>query len=59
MNGSFMRTVPLVLAYLCTDDGKEERPTSAARAVSELTHHGAEAADTRALGCVAIRYAVL
>jgi len=58
-NGSLMRTVPLVLAYLRGDDGEEERLASAARAVSELTHHEADAGDACVLWCVAIRHAVL
>lgn len=58
-NGSLMRTVPLVLAYLRGDDGEEERLASAARAVSDLTHHEADAGDACVLWCVAIRHAVL
>jgi len=58
-NGSLMRTVPLVLAYLRGDDGEEERLASAARAVSALTHHEADAGDACVLWCVAIRHAVL
>jgi ADP-ribosyl-[dinitrogen reductase] hydrolase len=58
-NGSLMRTAPLVLAYLRGDDGEEERLASAARAVSELTHHEADAGDACVLWCVAIRHAVL
>ena len=58
-NGSLMRTAPLVLAYLRGDDGEEERLASAARAVSDLTHHEADAGDACVLWCVAIRHAVL
>ncbi|PZF09155.1 ADP-ribosylglycohydrolase family protein [Curtobacterium sp. MCPF17_011] len=58
-NGSLMRTVPLVLAYLRGDDGEEERLATAARAVSDLTHHEADAGDACVLWCVAIRHAVL
>ncbi|PZE62694.1 ADP-ribosylglycohydrolase family protein [Curtobacterium sp. MCBD17_021] len=58
-NGLLMRTVPLVLAYLRGDDGEEERLASAARAVSDLTHHEADAGDGCVLWCVAIRHAVL
>lgn len=58
-NGSLMRTAPLVLAYLRDDDGEEERLASAARAVSDLTHHEADAGDACVLWCVAIRHAVL
>lgn len=58
-NGSLMRTVPLVLVYLRGDDGEEERLASAARAVSDLTHHEADAGDACVLWCVAIRHAVL
>ncbi len=58
-NGSLMRTAPLVLAYLRGDDGEEERLASAARAVSDLTHHEADTGDACVLWCVAIRHAVL
>ncbi|PZF66701.1 ADP-ribosylglycohydrolase family protein [Curtobacterium sp. MCPF17_047] len=58
-NGSLMRTVPLVVAYLRGDDGEEERLATAARAVSDLTHHEADAGDACVLWCVAIRHAVL
>jgi ADP-ribosyl-[dinitrogen reductase] hydrolase len=58
-NGSLMRTVLLVLAYLRGDDGEEERLASAARAVSDLTHHEADAGDACVLWCLAIRHAVL
>ncbi|QWS34905.1 ADP-ribosylglycohydrolase family protein [Curtobacterium aetherium] len=58
-NGSLMRTVPLVLAYLRDEDGEEERLALAARAVSDLTHHEADAGDACVLWCVAIRHAVL
>ncbi|WP_144759693.1 ADP-ribosylglycohydrolase family protein [Curtobacterium sp. 9128] len=55
-NGSLMRTAPLVLAYV---DADERELADAARAVSDLTHHEADAGDACVLWCVAIRHAVL
>jgi ADP-ribosylglycohydrolase/protein-tyrosine phosphatase len=54
-NGSLMRTAPVALAYL--DD--EAALVEAARAVSALTHHDAEAGDACVLWCLAIRHAIL
>jgi ADP-ribosylglycohydrolase len=54
-NGSLMRTAPVALAHL--DD--EAALVEAARAVSELTHWDAEAADACVLWCCAIRHAIL
>jgi ADP-ribosylglycohydrolase len=54
-NGALMRTAPVALAFL--DD--EEALAVAARAISQLTHFGPDAADACVLWCCAIRHAVL
>jgi ADP-ribosyl-[dinitrogen reductase] hydrolase len=54
-NGSLMRTAPIALAYL--DD--PEALALAAREISAMTHHDAEAGEACALWCLAIRHAVL
>jgi ADP-ribosylglycohydrolase/protein-tyrosine phosphatase len=53
-NGSLMRTAPVALAYL--DD--EDAMVAAARAISELTHHDADAGGACVLWCCAISHAV-
>lgn len=56
-NGSLMRTAPLVLGFLGSDD--EPALAAAARTVSGLTHFEADAGDGCVLWCLAIRHAVL
>ncbi|MCD2189820.1 ADP-ribosylglycohydrolase family protein [Actinomycetospora soli] len=53
-NGSLMRTGPVALAHL----GDRDAITTAARAVSELTHHDPQAGDACVLWCLAIDHAI-
>jgi ADP-ribosyl-[dinitrogen reductase] hydrolase len=56
-NGALMRTAPVALAYLGTDD--EDALVAAAREISALTHYDPDARDACVLWCCAIRHAVL
>lgn len=53
-NGSLMRTGPVALAHL----GDPAAIVTAARAVSELTHHDPQAGDACVLWCLAIDHAI-
>jgi ADP-ribosyl-[dinitrogen reductase] hydrolase len=56
-NGALMRTAPVALSYLGTDD--ENALVMAAHAISALTHYDPDAFDACVLWCCAIRHAVL